>query len=116
MTGRASKPRRLMSAQVEATRDAVRLVGLSATLPNYQDVAALLRVDEAQGLFFFGNEFRPVPLQQQFVGIAEKKALIPMERFCTLDEIAGMTAWVANPLCSFTTGQVFDITGGRATF
>ena len=48
--------------------------------------------------------------------IAEKKALIPMERFCTLDEIAAMTAWVASPLCSFTTGQVFDVTGGRATF
>ena len=48
--------------------------------------------------------------------IAEKKALIPMDRFCTLDEIAGMTAWVASPLCSFTTGQVFDVTGGRATF
>ena len=48
--------------------------------------------------------------------IAEKKALIPMERFCTLEEIAAMTAWVASPLCSFTTGQVFDVTGGRATF
>ena len=48
--------------------------------------------------------------------IAEKKALIPMARFCTLEEIADMTAWVASPLCSFTTGQVFDVTGGRATF
>ena len=48
--------------------------------------------------------------------ITEKKALIPMERFCTLDEIAAMPAWVASPLCSFTTGQVFDVTGGRATF
>ena len=48
--------------------------------------------------------------------IAEKKTLIPMEGFCTLDEIAGMTAWVASSFFSFTTGQVFDITGGRATF
>ena len=48
--------------------------------------------------------------------IAEKKGLIPMQRFCSLAEIADMTAWVASPLCSFTTGQVFDVTGGRATY
>jgi 3-oxoacyl-[acyl-carrier protein] reductase len=48
--------------------------------------------------------------------IAEKKRLIPMNRFCTAEEIANMTAWVASPLCSFTTGQVFDVTGGRATY
>jgi 3-oxoacyl-[acyl-carrier protein] reductase len=39
-----------------------------------------------------------------------------MNRFCTAEEIANMTAWVASPLCSFTTGQVFDVTGGRATY
>lgn len=48
--------------------------------------------------------------------IAEKKRLIPMNRFCTPEEIADMTAWVASPRCSFTTGQVFDVTGGRATY
>ena len=48
--------------------------------------------------------------------IADKKARIPMNRFCTADEIADMTAWVASPRCSFTTGQVFDVTGGRATY
>ena len=48
--------------------------------------------------------------------IARKKALIPMQRFCSLEEIANMTVWVASPLCSFTTGQVFDITGGRETY
>lgn len=48
--------------------------------------------------------------------IAGKKALIPMNRFCTAAEIADMTAWVASPRCSFTTGQVFDVTGGRATY
>ncbi len=48
--------------------------------------------------------------------IAEKKGLIPMQRFCTLEEIADMTVWVASPRCSFTTGQVFDVTGGRATY
>ena len=48
--------------------------------------------------------------------IADKKARIPMGRFCTPEEIADMTAWVASPLCTFTTGQVFDVTGGRTTY
>ncbi|TID14932.1 hypothetical protein CANINC_004603 [Pichia inconspicua] len=51
----------------------VRFVGLSATLPNYRDVAQFLAV-ENKGLFYFGPEFRPCPLAQEFVGITEKKA------------------------------------------
>jgi 3-oxoacyl-[acyl-carrier protein] reductase len=43
-------------------------------------------------------------------------ARIPMGRFCTVDEIAAMTAYIASPECSFTTGAVFDISGGRATY
>lgn len=70
--------------QIESTQDNVRLVGLSATLPNYQDVAAFLRVDPVKGLFFFDNSFRPVPLQQQYIGITEKKAL---KRFQLMNEI-----------------------------
>lgn len=53
----------------------IRIVGLSATLPNYKDVACFLKVDLATGLFFFDNSFRPVPLEQQYIGITEKKAL-----------------------------------------
>jgi 3-oxoacyl-[acyl-carrier protein] reductase len=41
---------------------------------------------------------------------------IPMGRFCTVEEIASMVAWVASPECSFTTGFTFDISGGRATY
>ena len=48
--------------------------------------------------------------------VEEKKSKIPMGRFCTATEIANMTAWVASSNCSFTTGQVFDLTGGRATY
>ena len=36
----------------------VRLVGLSATLPNFEDVAAFLRVKPEKGLFYFDNSFR----------------------------------------------------------
>lgn len=49
--------------QIEETTEHVRIVGLSATLPNYEDVAALLRVDPSEGLFYFDNTHRPVPLE-----------------------------------------------------
>jgi pre-mRNA-splicing helicase BRR2 len=61
--------------QIEATQMECRLVGLSATLPNYEDVATFLQVDPSKGLFFFDNSFRPVPLEQTYVGITEKKAI-----------------------------------------
>lgn len=48
--------------------------------------------------------------------LADKAARIPMGRLCTPEEVANMAAWVASPLCSFTTGQVFDVSGGRATY
>uniref|UniRef100_A0AAR2JSR6 Activating signal cointegrator 1 complex subunit 3 n=1 Tax=Pygocentrus nattereri TaxID=42514 RepID=A0AAR2JSR6_PYGNA len=69
---------------VELTQEDVRLVGLSATLPNYEDVATCLRVDPAKGLFYFDNSFRPVPLEQTYVGITEKKAI---KRFQIMNEI-----------------------------
>jgi 2-dehydro-3-deoxy-L-rhamnonate dehydrogenase (NAD+) len=48
--------------------------------------------------------------------IASARSRIPMGRFCTVDEIAAMTAYVASPACSFTTGALFDLSGGRATY
>ncbi|KAJ1925898.1 Pre-mRNA splicing [Tieghemiomyces parasiticus] len=60
---------------VETTKEPVRLVGLSATLPNYVDVAAFLRVDPAVGLFHFDAAYRPCPLKQEFIGITERKAI-----------------------------------------
>ena len=48
--------------------------------------------------------------------IADRKRRIPMGRFCTVKEIADMTAFAASPECSFTTGFTFDVTGGRATY
>ncbi|KAL5244354.1 hypothetical protein ACI65C_011764 [Semiaphis heraclei] len=69
---------------IETIQEDVRLVGLSATLPNYQDVATLLRVNPDSGLFYFDNSFRPVPLEQQYIGITEKKAV---KRFQVMNEI-----------------------------
>ena len=41
---------------------------------------------------------------------------IPMGRFVRVDEIAALACWLASEDCSFTTGGVFDISGGRATY
>jgi len=41
---------------------------------------------------------------------------IPMGRFGKVEEIAAMVAWLVSEECSFTTGAVFDISGGRATY
>jgi 3-oxoacyl-[acyl-carrier protein] reductase len=41
---------------------------------------------------------------------------IPMGRFLDVHEIASMVAWLSSEDCSFSTGAVFDITGGRATY
>ncbi|ORY60157.1 Sec63 Brl domain-containing protein [Pseudomassariella vexata] len=61
--------------KTEQTGDLVRLVGLSATLPNYRDVASFLRVDPQKGLFHFDGSFRPCPLKQEFIGVTDKKAI-----------------------------------------
>ncbi|MFM1989004.1 MAG: hypothetical protein RJA99_1961 [Pseudomonadota bacterium] len=41
---------------------------------------------------------------------------IPMGRFGLVEEIAAMVAWLASEECSFTTGAVFDLSGGRAVY
>ncbi|KZT38321.1 putative RNA helicase [Sistotremastrum suecicum HHB10207 ss-3] len=70
--------------RMEQTQEYVRLVGLSATLPNYQDVAKFLRVDESKGLFYFDASYRPCMLQQQFIGVTEKKAI---KRYQVMNEV-----------------------------
>ena len=41
---------------------------------------------------------------------------IPMGRFGTVDEAAALVAWLASEDCSFSTGAVYDLSGGRATY
>lgn len=47
---------------------------------------------------------------------AELVSRIPMGRFVTVEEIAAMADWLLSDACGFTTGAVFDISGGRATY
>ncbi|XP_018470327.2 DExH-box ATP-dependent RNA helicase DExH12 [Raphanus sativus] len=70
--------------QIETTKENIRLVGLSATLPNYEDVALFLRVDLKKGLFKFDSSYRPVPLDQQYIGISVRK---PLQRFHLMNEL-----------------------------
>ncbi len=48
--------------------------------------------------------------------IAFMLSKIPKGRFVEVGEIAALVAWLASEECSFSTGAVFDITGGRATY
>ena len=41
---------------------------------------------------------------------------IPMGRFVEVEEIAALACWLATEDCSFSTGAVFDVSGGRATY
>ncbi|PWN30839.1 putative ATP dependent RNA helicase [Jaminaea rosea] len=70
--------------RMEQLNDPVRLVGLSATLPNYKDVATFLRVNPKKGLFYFESGYRPCPLKQEYIGITEKKAI---KRFQIMNEV-----------------------------
>ncbi|XP_027205519.2 activating signal cointegrator 1 complex subunit 3-like [Dermatophagoides pteronyssinus] len=53
---------------VEQSQKCIRMIGLSATLPNYVDVAQFLHVDLYKGLYVFDDRFRPVPLAKTFIG------------------------------------------------
>jgi 2-dehydro-3-deoxy-L-rhamnonate dehydrogenase (NAD+) len=44
------------------------------------------------------------------------RSKIPMGRFVEVDEVAALICWLASEDCSFSTGGVFDISGGRATY
>ena len=48
--------------------------------------------------------------------VAYMLSKIPLGRPGTVDEVAALVAWLCSDDCSFTTGAVFDISGGRATY
>lgn len=48
--------------------------------------------------------------------VATMVAKSPMGRLGTVDEVAELALWLASPACSFSTGGVFDLSGGRATY
>ncbi|WP_020604868.1 SDR family NAD(P)-dependent oxidoreductase [Spirosoma spitsbergense] len=48
--------------------------------------------------------------------LAYMTAKIPMKRLGTVEEVAAMAAWIVSEEASFTTGFIFDLSGGRATY
>ena len=48
--------------------------------------------------------------------VKELIQLVPKGRFVRTDEIAAMVAWLSSEECSFSTGQLFDISGGRSVY
>ena len=55
------------------------------------------------------NEFTPEQVEYML-------GRIPMGRFGEIEEVAAMVAWLSSAECSFSTGAVFDVTGGRSTY
>lgn len=68
------------------------------------------------------NALAPAVIQTPFLDTQPPEvvdymtAKIPMHRTGSVDECAAMLAWMISPDCSFTTGAVFDLSGGRATY
>jgi 3-oxoacyl-[acyl-carrier protein] reductase len=58
----------------------------------------------------------PILEQVSAAHIAYMRSKIPMERFGTVEEAASLILWLASRECSFSTGAVFDLSGGRATY
>jgi 3-oxoacyl-[acyl-carrier protein] reductase len=59
----------------------------------------------------------PAPIKQMEKSTADMLvAKIPMGRVGTPEEVAALVAWLASEECSFRTGAVYDLSGGRATY
>lgn len=48
--------------------------------------------------------------------LARLRSLIPMQRLGRAEEVAELISWLASDRCSFSTGAIYDISGGRATY
>lgn len=58
----------------------------------------------------------PIFAQMTAAQIDYMKSKIPMGRFGLVEEVAALVGFLASEACSFSTGAVFDVSGGRATY
>ena len=87
--------------QVEISQKMLRIVGLSATLPNYVDVALFLGVNPGKGMFYFDESFRPVPLQQSLIGIKGKGRIMHEEMLIDNNAVELARKISNSDICSF---------------
>ncbi|CDR95380.1 hypothetical protein BBBOND_0205380 [Babesia bigemina] len=66
---------------IESTQVTRRIVAISATLPNWHDVAEFLRV-QPENAYYFGREYRHVPLEQIFYGVKDRDPSSVMLDIC----------------------------------
>ena len=68
------------------------------------------------------NSVAPGPIATELItGLGTKVvesmiASSPMKRLGTVDEVAELVVWLCSDACSFSTGAVFDVSGGRAAY
>jgi NAD(P)-dependent dehydrogenase (short-subunit alcohol dehydrogenase family) len=92
----ASKAGLIALAKVMSKELATSGVTVNCITPTVVDVGMYVEIDEAR--------------RRDLI------AKIPMGRPCSAGEVAAMVAFVASDACSFSTGAVFDLSGGRATW
>lgn len=69
--------------------EAIRIVGLSATLPNYKDVSHFISPNEHvdDSTCYFDSSYRPIPLKQQYIAITESKKALRMINQIVYDKV-----------------------------
>lgn len=60
--------------------ETIRIIGLSATLPNYKDVSRFIAPDDTEenSTFYFDSTYRPIPMRQQYIALTESKKVFKM--------------------------------------
>jgi 3-oxoacyl-[acyl-carrier protein] reductase len=81
---------------------------------------ALAKEVATRGIFV--NAVAPAVIETELLGQMERSTVdllvskIPMGRVGRPEEVAALVAWLASDDCSFSTGAVYDLSGGRATY
>ncbi|WP_332681833.1 SDR family oxidoreductase [Bosea sp. (in: a-proteobacteria)] len=89
--------------------------------------AGVIALTKAQGKELAGsgvlvNAVAPAAIETELLlqmseeTVATMVAKSPLKRLGTVEELAELVAWLASEKCSFSTGAVFDLSGGRATY
>lgn len=99
-----------------------------ANMPVYSAASAgVIAFTKALGRELAGTEIRancvtPGPIETDLIldlgqeTVERLIAMSPMKRLGTTDEVAELVLWLCSDACSFSTGAVFDISGGRAAY